>query len=511
MGRSWDEPFTLYGLLAESIETGPNREWVEFKLRKEAKFSDNSPVTIEDVIWSYETLGTIGHWRYRGLWKKIKSIEKTGPRSVKISFNEDNPELALLAGMRPILKKSQWNDNDFENSSLKIVPISTAAYRISDIDPGKSITMERNPDYWGNELPFRKGTLNFDKITLEYFGDSTVLFEAFKAGEVDIFREGNAEKWETQFNFPSAINGKIIKSEIPHERPTGMRGLVMNSRKEVFSDWRVRQALIEAFNFEYINEAQNAGRQQRITSYFSNSILGMREGAAKNSVLDLLQNSEEIQLPGTYEGYKLPKSNGSERNRANMKKALKNLNEAGFKIVEGKLQNNQGRQFKFSILLRQGAKEYLSIVEMYSSALQRLGIDMQIELVDSSQYWERIKTLEFDMAPYARDLSLSPGNEQYLYWSSEYADVEGTRNLMGLKSRTMDKLLDKIMKSKSIKELQSITRSMDRILMAGRYVIPIYHNGPSRIAHKSNLRYPSKTPLYGDRIGFFPDVWWKAD
>ena len=511
MGRSWDEPFTLYGLLAESIETGPNREWVEFKLRKEAKFSDNSPVTIEDVIWSYETLGTIGHWRYRGLWKKIKSIKKTGPRSVKIIFNEDNPELALLAGMRPILKKSQWQDTDFENSSLKIVPISTAAYRISDIDPGKSITMERNPDYWGNELPFRKGTLNFDKITIEYFGDSTVLFEAFKAGEIDIFREGNAEKWETQFNFPSALNGKIIKSEIPHGRPTGMRGLVMNTRRDIFSDWRVRQALIEAFNFEYINETQNAGRQQRITSYFSNSILGMREGAAKNSVLELLQNSDQTQLPGTFEGYKLPQSNGSERNRANMKKALKNLEAAGFKVVEGKLQDNKGSQFKFSILLRQGAKEYLSIAEIYSSALKRLGIDVQIELVDSSQYWERIKKLEFDMAPYSRDLSLSPGNEQYLYWSSEYADVEGTRNLMGLKSPTMDKLLEKIMKSDSLEELQSITRAMDRILMAGRYVIPIYHNGPSRIAHKSHLKYPEKTPLYGDRIGFFPDVWWKAE
>ena len=511
MGRSWDEPFTLYGLLAESIETGPNREWVEFKLRKEAKFSDDSPVTIEDVIWSYKTLGTIGHWRYRGLWKKIKSIKKTGPRSVKIIFNEDNPELALLAGMRPILKKSQWQDTDFENSSLKIVPISTAAYRISDIDPGKSITMERNPDYWGNELPFRKGTLNFDKITIEYFGDSTVLFEAFKAGEIDIFREGNAEKWETQFNFPSALNGKITKSEIPHGRPTGMRGLVMNTRKDVFSDWRVRQALIEAFNFEYINETQNAGRQQRITSYFSNSILGMREGAAKNSVLELLQNSDQTQLPGTFEGYKLPQSNGSERNRANMKKALKNLEAAGFKVVEGKLQDNKGSQFKFSILLRQGAKEYLSIAEIYSSALKRLGIDVQIELVDSSQYWERIKKLEFDMAPYSRDLSLSPGNEQYLYWSSEYADVEGTRNLMGLKSPTMDKLLEKIMKSDSLEELQSITRAMDRILMAGRYVIPIYHNGPSRIAHKSHLKYPEKTPLYGDRIGFFPDVWWKAE
>jgi peptide/nickel transport system substrate-binding protein len=192
-----------------------------------------------------------------------------------------------------------------------------------------------------------------------------------------------------------------------------------------------------------------------------------------------------------------------------MKKALRNLEDAGFNVIEGKLRNNQGRQFKFSILLRQGAREYLSIVEMYSSALRRLGVDVNIELVDSSQYWERIKKLEFDMAPYSRDLSLSPGNEQYLYWSSEYADVEGTRNLMGLKSPAMDKLLNKIMKSSSIKELQSITRAMDRILMAGRFVIPIYHNGPSRIAHKSDIRYPNDTPLYGDRIGFFPDVWWK--
>ena len=509
MGRSWDEPFTLYGLLAESIETGPNREWVEFTIRPEAKFSDNSPVTVEDIIWSYKTLGTIGHWRYRGLWKKIESIEETGLRKVKITFNEDNPELALLAGMRPILKKTQWDDIDFENSSLEIIPISTAAYVISKIKPGKSITMARNPSYWGNNLPFRKGTLNFDEISIEYFGDATVLFEAFKAGEIDIFREGNAEKWETQFNFPAVANKEVIKSEIPHGRPTGMRGLVMNSRRPIFSDWRVRQALIEAFNFDYINEAQNAGRQERITSYFSNSILGMREGAADGDVLRLLENSDQTLLPGTLEGYKLPKGDGSQRNRANMKKALKNLNIAGFNVTDGKLLDSQGRQFSFSILLRQGAQEYQSIVEMYSTSLRRLGIDVKIELADSSQYWERIKKLEFDMAPYSRDLSLSPGNEQYLYWSSEYADVEGTRNLMGIKSPTMDDLLNKIMKSSSLRELQSITRAMDRLLMAGRYVIPIYHNGPSRIAHKSNLKYPDKTPLYGDRIGFFPDVWWK--
>ena len=511
MGRSWDEPFTLYGLLAESIETGPNREWVEFTIRPEAKFSDNSPVTVEDIIWSYKTLGKIGHWRYRGLWKKIESIEETGLRKVKITFNEDNPELALLAGMRPILKKTQWDDIDFENSSLEIIPISTAAYVISKIKPGKSITMARNPSYWGNNLPFRKGTLNFDEISIEYFGDATVLFEAFKAGEIDIFREGNAEKWETQFNFPAVANKEVIKSEIPHGRPTGMRGLVMNSRRPIFSDWRVRQALIEAFNFDYINEAQNAGRQERITSYFSNSILGMREGAADGDVLRLLENSDQTLLPGTLEGYKLPKGDGSQRNRANMKKALKNLNIAGFNVTDGKLLDSQGRQFSFSILLRQGAQEYQSIVEMYSTSLRRLGIDVKIELADSSQYWERIKKLEFDMAPYSRDLSLSPGNEQYLYWSSEYADVEGTRNLMGIKSPTMDDLLNKIMKSSSLRELQSITRAMDRLLMAGRYVIPIYHNGPSRIAHKSNLKYPDKTPLYGDRIGFFPDVWWKEN
>ena len=511
MGRSWDEPFTLYGLLAESIETGPNREWVEFTIRPEAKFSDNSPVTVEDIIWSYKTLGTIGHWRYRGLWKKIENIEKTGLRKVKITFNEDNPELALLAGMRPILKKTQWDDIDFENSSLETIPISTAAYVISKIKPGKSITMVRNPSYWGNNLPFRKGTLNFDEISIEYFGDATVLFEAFKAGEIDIFREGNAEKWETQFNFPAIVNKEVIKSEIPHGRPTGMRGLVMNSRRPIFSDWRVRQALIEAFNFEYINEAQNAGRQERITSYFSNSILGMKEGAADGDVLSLLENSDQTLLPGTLEGYKLPKGDGSQRNRANMKKALKNLNIAGFNVTNGKLLDSQGRQFSFSILLRQGAQEYQSIVEMYSTSLRRLGIDVKIELADSSQYWERVKKLEFDMAPYSRDLSLSPGNEQYLYWSSEYADVEGTRNLMGIKSPTMDNLLNKIMKSSSLRELQSITRAMDRLLMAGRYVIPIYHNGPSRIAHKSNLKYPDKTPLYGDRIGFFPDVWWKEN
>src|SRR6056300_955705 len=216
MGRSWDEPFTLYGLLAESIDVGPNREWVEFTLRPEAKFSDGSPVTVEDVLWSYETLGTVGHYRYRGLWEKISQAEQTGPRSVKFTFNEDNPELALLAGMRPILKKAQWEGRDFTESGLDVVPISSAPYVIDQVDPGRSITLKRNPDYWGKDLAFRRGTDNFDTLSIEYFGDATVLFEAFKAGEIDMIREGNAEKWEAEFNFEAVQDGRIVKSVIPH-------------------------------------------------------------------------------------------------------------------------------------------------------------------------------------------------------------------------------------------------------------------------------------------------------
>ena len=509
MGRNWDEPFTLYGLLAESIETGPNREWVEFTLRPEAKFADGSNVTVADVLWSFETLGTVGHWRYRGLWNKIETAEQTGPRSVRFTFNADNPELALLAGMRPILKKAQWDGLDIQESGLDIVPITSAPYQITDFEAGRFIKLERNANYWGKDLAFRKGTNNFNSIRLEYFSDATVYFEAFKAGEIDVYREGNADRWETQFDFPLAKAGIIVKSEVPHSRPTGMRGLAMNIRRSKFKDWRVRQALIYAFNFEYINEAQNANRQQRITSYFSNSSLGMRAGAASNKVADLLMEFEQELLPGTLEGYTFPKSDGTLSNRKNMRAARKLLSDAGYEVSNGVLKSLNGIPFEFEILMRQGAQEYLSIAEIYAKALERLGIRVEISLVDSAQYSERLGTTDFDMTPYSRGLSLSPGNEQFLYWSSEMADNKGTRNLIGVKSEAMDYLLSKLLSSRSMQELESITRAMDRLLTAGRFVIPIYYENVSRIAHKENLRFPNYTPIYGDRIGFLPDVWWK--
>lgn len=508
MGRSWDEPFTLYGVLAETIETGPNREWVEFNLRPEARFSDGSPVTVEDVLWSYETLGTVGHWRYRGLWEKIETIEKTGPRSLRLTFNEDNPELALLAGMRPILKKAQWDGVDFTESGLDVNPITSAPYVISSVDAGRSITLTREANYWGRDLGFRRGTNNFDEIKLEYFGDAAVLFEAFKSGEIDMMREGNAEKWETQYNFPAMQNGDMVKSEIPHQRPTGMRGLVMNTRRELFADWRVRQAMIEAFNFEYINDTQTGGRQDRIQSYFGNSILGMRAGAATDGVADLLAPFSDQLLPDTLSGYRFPITDGTERNRKNMRVAANLLEQAGYSVMDGALVAADGEPVRFNILLRQGAQEYLSIVELYMDALSRLGITVEVDLVDGAQYAERRKSLDFDMTPFARSLSLSPGNEQRLYWGQEYADVEGTRNLMGVKSPALDAMIDALNTAKSRQEFLDAVRAMDRVLTAGRYVIPIYHNGPSRIAHKSHLEFPKRTPIYGDRIGFFPDVWW---
>ena len=508
MGRSWDEPFTLYGLLAESIETGANREWVEFRLRPEAKFSDGSPVTVEDVLWSYETLGTVGHWRYRGLWGKIKTIDITGPRSIRFTFNEDNPELALLAGMRPILKKAQWEGKDFTASGIDIIPITSAPYQITDFEAGRFIKLEKNPDYWGNDLGFRKGTNNFDSIRIEYFADAFVYFEAFKTGDIDIYREGNAEKWATQFDFPRAINGEITKSEVPHSRPTGMRGLFMNIRQDKFKDWRVREALIQAFNFEYINETQTGGRQNRITSYFSNSVLGLTPGKAPDNVIALLEPFKDELLPGTLEGYSLPVSNGTLGNRKNMRTAQKLLLDAGYQVIDGILQDQNGTPFEFEILMRQGAQEYLSIAEIYVNALERLGIKATIALVDGAQYTERLGKTQFDMVPYARDLSLSPGNEQFLYWSSEVADNDGTRNIIGIKSKALDFLLSELMEAKSETQLLAITRAMDRVLTAGRYVIPIYYDNVSRVAHKSDIRFPSYTPIYGDRIGFLPDVWW---
>lgn len=509
MGRSYDEPFSLYGLLAETIETGPDREWVEFTLRPEAKFSDGSPVTVEDVLWSYETLGTVGHPRYHGAWKRVASAEQTGERKVRFTFAEPDRELALIIGMRPILKKAQWEGVDFADSGLDQIPISTAPYVITDFEAGRHVTLTRNPDYWGKDLPFRRGTNVIDEVRMEFFGDASVMFEAFKAGELTTNRETSSAAWAEQYNFPAVQSGDVVKSEITHQRPSGIWGFVMNTRRAPFDDWRVRSALTHLFNFEFINDTLNDGALPRVSSYFSNSVLGMRPGPAEGRVKELLEPFADKLLPGAIDGYALPQSDGTLRNRKNVRAALDLFEQAGWTINDaGKLQNSDGTEFQFEILLKQSQTEYGRIVDIYIDALERAGITPVFNTVDSAQYKERTDAYEFDMTFYSRGLSLSPGNEQRLYWGKDGVTEPGTRNWMGMNSPAAEAMIDAILTSETTDDFIAATRALDRVLTSGRYVIPIWYQPQARIAHVKELHYPERLPIYGDFIGFQPDVWW---
>ncbi|MCR8723923.1 extracellular solute-binding protein [Frigidibacter sp. ROC022] len=512
MGRNWDEPFTLYGLLAESVEVGPNREWVEFTLRPEAKFSDGNPVTIEDVKWSYETLGTIGHPRYQGSWAKVAKTEITGPRSIRFTFNVEDNELPLIMGLRPILEKAQWEGKDFTESGFGTVPIGSGPYVIGDYEPGRYIRLMKNPDWWGKDLPFNRGLYNLDEIRYDYFGDGDVVFEAFKAGEITSFREGNAAKWDSQYDFPRVTSGEVVKSLIPHKRPSGIRGYVMNTRNPIFKDWRVRQAMILAFNYEFISDTLNASGDPRIQSYFSNSVLGMDHGPATGKVLELLQPFADQLPPGTIEGYSLPKGDGTARNRGNIAKAMDLMEQAGWTVQDGVMKNAAGEPFTFEILLSSGATETQKTMDIYVEALKRMGITPTVTTVDSAQYKERTNNYDFDMAYYVRGLSLSPGNEQMLYWGSEGVTEPGTRNWMGMNSPAAEAMIQAMLSAKTREESLAAAHALDRVLTAGRYVIPIWFTTTSRIAHDRHLHYPTDyIAAYGDWIGFQPDVWWWED
>lgn len=514
MYRSLDEPFTLYGLLAESVEAAPDRSWVEFTLRPEARFSDGSPVTIEDVMWSFETLGTVGHPRYHGAWSKVASMEQTGERSLRLSFNTDDRELVMLMGLRPVLKKAQWQDGDFAQSGLE-VPIGSGAYVVDRVDPGRSISFRRNPDYWGRDLPVNRGLHNLDVIRYDYFGDANAMFEAFKAGEVSIWRELSPRKWQTEFNFPLLTSGQVVKSEIANERPSGIMGLVMNSRNPLFADWRVRQAMIEAFNFRFINNTLHGGAEPRITSYFSNSVLAMGEGPAEGRERDLLAPFADQLLPGTLEGYVLPDGNEQVLDRPGLRRALGLLEEAGWQVHDGQLRNAQGQPFAFEILLNQSgtamrtASETQQIVDIYASALRSLGITPRITLLDAAQYIERTNNYQFDMTWYERALSLSPGNEQMLYWGSEGVSRPGSRNWMGMNSPAAEAMVNALLSAEDADGFEAAARALDRVLTAGRHVIPVSFPPNSRLAHSAMLKYPEVKTLYGDWPGFLPEVWWQ--
>ncbi|MGU9964013.1 MAG: extracellular solute-binding protein [Candidatus Halichondribacter symbioticus] len=511
MGRNWDEPFALYGLLAESIKTADDRSWVEFTLRPEAQFSDGSPVTVDDVLWSFETMGAIGHPRYQRSWQNVASATQTGERTLRIVFKEQDLEAPLIMGLRPVLKKSDWDGRAFDESGLDPFTAS-GAYILDEFEPNRFIQFRRNPDYWGRDLAFNRGRNNFDTIRYEYFGDGGVVFEAFKAGTTSVHREWNGAKWNSSYDFPAVQSGAVVKSLIPHQRPTGINGFVMNTRRDIFKDWRVRDAMIHAFNYEFINQTVNDSAIARISSYFSNSVLGMREGAATGKVRALLSkfDSNGDLIDGAMDGYTLPVSDGNVRNRGNLRIATARLAEAGWTIQDGALKNSAGDVFAFDIVLSAGSTEDEAIANIYADALRRLGMDARVITVDSAQYKERVTVYDFDMTKYRRGLSLSPGVEQKAYWGGSGVVEPGSRNYMGVDNAAINALVDGLVLAESQEDFVATVRALDRVLMAGRYVIPIWPAPAlqSRVAHKRELHYPAELPIYGDWIGFMPDVWW---
>ncbi|WP_442885313.1 extracellular solute-binding protein [Amaricoccus sp.] len=506
MARNWDEPFSLYGLLAESIETGPEREWVAFTLRPEAKFSDGSPVTVEDVIWSMETLAEEGQPRYRNAWEKVRSIEQTGERSFRLDFSEPDSELPLIIGLRPILKKADWEGVDFAQSSLR-VPTGSGPYRIGAFEPGRYIRFERNPEYWGRDLPINRGLNNFDTIRYDYFVDSGVLFQAFTAGALSVYRESSPARWASEFGFPAVTSGAVVKAEIPHGRPSGMEGFVFNLRRPVFEDWRVRDALLHAFNFEFVNRTLNGGAFPRRTSYFANSELAMGEGPAEGRVRALLEPFADSLLPDALEAYALPASDGSPRNRSNMRRAAQLLAEAGWTVQEGVLRDASGAPFAFDILLMNGQDE--AVTNVFVDALRQLGIQVGVQLVDQAQYNERRNDYDYDMMINTWNMSLSPGNEQMLYWGSAGVTEPGTRNYMGVASPAAEAMIAHMLETRDEAEFVAAVRALDRVLTTGRYVIPFGFPDVSYVAYKADLRHPEVLPVYGDWIGWLPEVWWQ--
>ena len=502
MAGNLDEPFSEYGLLAESVEMPEDRSWVAFTLRPDARWHDGKPVTVEDVIWSFEALKEQGHPFYRAYYANITKVEADGERRVKMTFDGTvNRELPLIAGQMPVLPKHYYETHAFEKTTLE-PPLGSGPYRIKSVDPGRSITYERVDDYWGQDLPVNTGRHNFDEISYEYFRDANVALEAFKAGEYDIRIENTSKFWATGYTGPAVESGRIKLEEIPHESGTGMQAFIFNTRRPPFDDPKVREALGYAFDFEWTNQNLFYGQYERTKSFFSNSELAARE-LPSEAELELL-NPFRDQLPDEVftTVYEPPETDGTGNNRRNLRTALQLLNEAGWSVENGKLRNEAGEALSFEVLLVSPAFE--RVVLPYRQNLERLGIDVTVRTVDPAQYQNRLDSYDFDMVIASFGQSLSPGNEQRDFWGSESADIPGGRNLIGIEDPVVDALIDRIIQAPSREALVTATRALDRVLLWNHYVIPQWHIRTTRIAYWDKFERPANDPKYGIDLM----TWW---
>ena len=501
--NSADEPFTAYGLVAKTMEWPADRSWVIFNLRPEARWHDGTPVTADDVVWSFETLVEKGMPFYRYYYSAIDSAEALDTHRVRFNFKESgNQELPLITGQLPVLPKHYWASRDFSATTLD-PPLGSGPYRIQKFEAGRYIVQERVTDYWGANLPVRRGMNNFDIIRTEYFRDATPIRLALKAGDIDFRLENQSKAWADDYNVAVVDKGLLNKEMVPHRQPTGMQAFVMNTRRTLFQDPRVRQALGYAFDFEWSNRTLFNGQYTRTTSYFSNSELAS-SGLPEGSELALLEHYRG-RIPDTVfnQAFRIPVTDGSGRPRENLRKATALLKSAGWSVRDLKLINEAtGVPFRFEVLL--SSKAFERIVLPYTQNLKLLGIEAKIRLVDRTQYMERYRQKDFDMLVAVWGQSETPGNEQREYWGSDAADSVGSRNLAGIKDPVVDELIELLVKSDSREQLNVRTRALDRVLLWGHYVVPHWHIRADRVLYWDKFSRPA-TPV---RSGVMRSRWW---
>ncbi len=501
--RSRDEAFTLYGLLAESVETDPERTWIEFHLNPKARFSDGKPVTIDDVMFSFNLMREKARPPYSSRMKKVASMVRVGARGIRFNFTKEaDRELALLFGMMPILPKHATDAENFDKSTLK-TQIGSGPYTVDVIKPGESISYKRNPDYWAKDLPVKIGHDNYDMIKVEYFSSSSTMFEAFKKGLFDVFPEGDPSKWQNAYNFPAVKDGRVVKDVFRPKTPASMLGFVFNTRRKLFKDRKVRHALAILFDFEWANTNLFFGAYKRTGSFYQGSELSALGRPASIAERKLLAPFPDAVSKDVMEGKYLPSiSDGSGRDRKVLKRAFKILKQAGYKLQNRKMITPTGEEFAFEILTTTKEQERLALA--WQRTLARLGIALNVRSVDDTQFQRRKGQFDFDVVIARYYASLSPGAEQEFRWSSSSRDIEGSFNFAGTAEPAIDATIKAMLAARKREDFVTAVRAFDRVLMSGHYLVPLYHLNEQWVARWARIQHPEKLPLYGYRL----PTWW---
>jgi peptide/nickel transport system substrate-binding protein len=504
LARSADEPFTLYGLLAETVEVPDDRSAITFHLNAAARFSDGAPVTTNDVAFSFELLKAKGRPYMRSHYGKVERVEIADGRTIRFVFKPNGDrEMPLIMGLMPILPKHKIDSQKFDQTSLD-APLGSGPYLVSKVDPGHAITFTRHRAYWGRDLAVRKGLFNFDEIRIDYFRNSAAMFEAFKTGAVDYRSEGDPARWLDSYDFPAVRSGAIRKYAFDTGLPAGMTGFVLNTRHAKFADPRVRRALQYAFDAQRINEQMFHGRYIRSASFFARSALASTGKPADALEQVLLKPFPGVVRPEIMAGtWRPPSATDRAQLRANLKTAFGLLREAGYKLAGGQLVDGKTNQpFNIEFLVTSREQERLALA--YGKDLKRLGIGIEVRQMEGSQYWARLGRFEFDVIQWTYGASLSPGNEQIHRWNSRYAAIERSFNYPGVKSAAVDQMIEAMLSARDRKNFEAAVRAFDRILLSGDYVVPLFHDPKQWVAARATLAFPERQPLFGVDL----NTWW---